>query len=57
MNSMNSYQQIMMSFSQLMEYLEQTGSRIPDAQSVKFTFSLKVIFYHIKTEKITKENI
>ena len=30
---------------------ELSQNRIPDAQSVKYTFSLKVTFYLTKTEK------
>ena len=38
-----------------MANLEQTGSRIPDVQSAKLTFSLTVTFYLMKTENRTKK--
>ena len=37
-----------------MENLEQSGSRIPNAWSVKLTFWLRVTFYLRKTENRTK---
>ena len=37
-----------------MAKLEHSGSQIPDAQSVKLTFSLVVTFYLTKTESRTK---
>ena len=46
-----------LSFFQFMVNLEQSGSRIPDAQSVKLTFSLTVTFYLIKTENRTKNSL
>ena len=42
------------SFFQFMANLEQFGSRIPDAESVKLIFSLIVTFYITKTENRTK---
>ena len=38
-------------FFQFMANLKQSGSRIPNAKSVKLTFSLTVSFYLTKTEK------
>ena len=38
-------------------HLEQYGSRIPDAWSVKFTFSSTVTFYLTKTENRTKKSL
>ena len=40
---------------QFMANLKQSGSRIPDAWSVKLTFSLIVIFYLTKTENRNKK--
>ena len=37
--------------------LEQSGSQIPDAQSVKFIFSLKITCYLTKTENRTKKSL
>ena len=37
--------------------LEQSESRIPDAKSVKFIFSLSVTIYLIKTENRTKKSL
>ena len=37
--------------------LEQSESWIPDALSVKLTFSLKVTFYLTKTENRTKKSL
>ena len=37
--------------------LEQSGGRIPDAESVNFSFSLIVTFYPTKTENRTKESL
>ena len=45
-----------LSFSGFMAILEQSGCRIPDAQSVKLKFSLKVIFNLTKTENRTKRS-
>ena len=45
-----------MSFFQFMANLEQSGSRIPDAESVKLRFSSIVIFYLTKTENRTKKS-
>ena len=42
---------------QLMANLGQSGSRIPDAWSVKLTFSLTVTFYPKKTENKTKKHL
>ena len=46
----------LLSFLQFMANLEQSGSRIPDAESVKFIFSLIVTFYITKTENRTKKS-
>ena len=43
------------SFSQLMANLEQSGSCIPSAQSVKLIFSLILTFCLAKTENRTKK--
>ena len=53
---MTSCQQIVTSllFFGFMANLELSGSRIPDAESVKLTFSLKITFYPTKTEKELK---
>ena len=50
--TMTSHQQIVtsLSFFQFMANLEPSGSRIPEAESVKLTFSLKVTFNLTKTE-------
>ena len=53
---MTSCHQKSLSNSQLMTNLEQSGSWIPDAWSVKLTFSLTVTFYIIKT-KIDLNNL
>ena len=45
------------SFFQFMTNVEQSRSRIPDAWSVKFTFSLIVTFYLSKTENIIKKSL
>ena len=42
-------------FLQSMANLEQSGSRIPDAQSVKLMFSLIVTFHLTRTENRTKK--
>ena len=54
---MTSCQQIKTSLLifQFMANLKQSGSRIPDAWSVKLTFSLMVIFYLTKTENRNKK--
>ena len=39
-----------------MANLEQSGSRIPDARSVKLRFSLIVTFYRAKTEILKISN-
>ena len=56
---MTSCQQIVTSlvFFQFMANLEQSRSRIPDAQSVKFTFSLTAAFYLTKIENRTKKSL
>ena len=46
-----------LSFFRFMANLEQSGSRIPETQSVKFIFSLKVTFYPTKTENRTKNYV
>ena len=38
-------------------YLEQLESRIPDAKTIKLTFSLIVTFYVKKTENRTKKSL
>ena len=40
-----------------MANLEQSRNLIPDAQSVKLTFSLTITFYLIKTENRTKKSL
>ena len=56
--TINLYRQILMSLSffQLMANLEQSEKWIPDAWSVKLTFSIKVTFYLTKTENRTKKS-
>ena len=44
-------------FSQFMATLEQSGSRIPDAESAKLIFSLTVTFCLTKTENRTKTSL
>ena len=44
------------SFSKFMANLEQSRSQIPNAQSVKRTFLLIVIFYITKTKNRTKKS-
>ena len=53
---MTSCQQIVtsLSFLQFMANLKQSGTRIPDAWSVKLTFLLIITFYLTKTENRTK---
>ena len=57
--TMTSCRQIMMSLSSLrfMANLQKSGTRIPDAQSVKLTFSLVVTFYLTKNENRTKKSL
>ena len=43
-----------LSFFQFMANLDQSGSRIPDAEPVEVIFSLTVTFYLTKTENRTK---
>ena len=45
-----------LSFFIIMTNLDQPGHRIPDAQSVKLTFSLIVTFYLTKTGSKTKKS-
>ena len=54
---MTSSQKIVTSLSvfQFMANLEQSGSRIPDAESAKVIFSNIVTFYLTETENITKK--
>ena len=54
-----SYRQIVtsLSFFQIMANLEQSGSRILDAQHVKFIFSLVETFFLSKTENRTKKSL
>ena len=56
---MTSYQQIVtsLSFFLFIANLQQSGSRIPDAWSVKVTFALIVTFYITKTENKTKKSV
>ena len=57
---MTSHQKIVTSFSflQFTANLEQSESRIPDAQSVKLIFSLRVVtFYLTKNENRTKKSL
>ena len=51
--TMASCRQIVTSLS----FLEQSGSRIPEAWSVKFTFSLTVTFYLTQNENRTKKSL
>ena len=46
-----------LSFFQFTANLEQSGSRIPDVESAKLMFSLKVTFYLTKTENRTKRSL
>ena len=46
-----------LSFFRFMVNLEQSGSRIPDAQSVKLRFSIIATFYRTKTENRTKKSL
>ena len=48
---------ISLSFFQFMVNLEQSGSRIPEVQSVKRSYSLIVTFCLIQTENRTKKYI
>ena len=43
-------------FFQITANLEQSGSRIPEVQSVKLMFSLIVTFYLTKTENRTQKS-
>ena len=42
---------------QFLAYLEQSGSGIPDVESVKLTFSLTITFYLPKSENRTKKSL
>ena len=57
--TITSCRQIMTSFSffRFMANLEKSGSRIPDTQSVKLTFSLTVTFYLTKSASRTKTSL
>ena len=57
--TMASCQQVVMSLSfiKFLDNLEQSGSRISDAYSVKLIFSLKVTFYLTKTGSRTKKSL
>ena len=57
--TMTSCQKIVTSFLffQFTVNLEQSGSRIPEAEFVKLIFSLIVIFYLTKTENRTKKSL
>ena len=46
-----------LSFFQFIVNLEQSGSRIPDAESAKLMFSLIVTFYLTKTKNRTKKSL
>ena len=46
-----------LSFFQFMANLEQSGSLIPDAYSVKLKFSLIVMFYLTSLENRTKKSL
>ena len=46
-----------LSFFQFMANLEPSRSQIPDAWSVKLTFSLTITFYLTKTENRTKKSL
>ena len=46
-----------LSFFRFMVNLQQSGSQIPDAQSVKLAFSSIVTFYLTKTEYRTKKSL
>ena len=54
-----SYQQIVtsLSFGQFLANLQQRGSRIPDALSIKLTFSLIVTFYLTEDKSRTKKSL
>ena len=57
--TMTSYRQVVtsLSFFQFMANLEQSGSRISDAQFVKYMFSIIVTFLLLKTEKRPKKSL
>ena len=44
-------------FFPIQGYLQSSGSRIPDAWSVKLNFSLTITFYITKTEARTKKSL
>ena len=44
-----------LTFSRFMATLEQSGSRTPEVESVKLTFSLKETFYLTKAANRTKK--
>ena len=46
-----------LSFFRSMANSKQSGSQIPDAQSVKLTFSLTVTFYLTESANITKKSV
>ena len=46
-----------LSFFRFMTKLKLSGSRIPDAWSVKLTFSFIVTFYLTKSENITEKSL
>ena len=56
---MTSFQEIVTSlaFFQFTANLEQSGSRIPDAYSIKLMFSSTVTFYLTKNENRTKKSL
>ena len=46
-----------LSFSRFLANLEQSGGRIPDTESAKVMFSVKVTFCLTKTENRTKKSL
>ena len=57
--TMTSRRQIVtpLSIFQFMTNLEQSGSRVPEAWSLKLTFSLTVTFWLTKTENRAKKSL
>ena len=47
----------LLSFFRFMANLQPSGRRVPDAWSIKLTFSLIITFYLTKTESRTKKNV
>ena len=56
---MTSFRKIVtsLSFFGFLANLEQSGGRIPDTESAKVMFSVKVTFYLTKTENRTKKSL